>query len=143
MFKATKQDRRSVADKTFYAKFMPLPDGDSIDSRLVLVCAEGEYTISREWGANPSAELLTPKAEKFVSEEKVTQVLDEVLMFGEGTYSNIFFSKQTHFREALENNQKPETNSEISTLLRKAIMELDGVSVDELGAKIDEELIGC
>ena len=38
MFKATKQDRRSVADKTFYAKFMPLPDGDSIDSRLVLAC---------------------------------------------------------------------------------------------------------
>jgi exonuclease SbcC len=141
MFKATKQDRRSVADKTFYAKFMPLPDGDSIDSRLVLACAEGEYTISREWGANPSAELLTPKAEKFVSEEKVKQVLDEVLMFGEGTYSNIFFSKQTHFREALERITKsPETTSEISTLLRKAIMELDGVSVDELGAKIDEEI---
>ena len=141
MFKETKQDKRSAADKTFYFKFMPLPGGDSIDSRLILVCPNGEYTISREWGANPSVELLTPEAEKFVAEEIVKEILEEVLMFGEGTYSNIFFSKQTQFRQALESIiGSKETTSEVSTLLRKAIMELDGVSIDELGDRIDTEI---
>lgn len=141
MFKETKQDKRSAADKTFYFRFMPLPGGDSIDSQLILVCPNGEYTISREWGANPSVELLTPEAEKFVAEEIVKEILEEVLMFGEGTYSNIFFSKQTQFRQALESIiGSKETTSEVSTLLRKAIMELDGVSIDELGDRIDTEI---
>jgi exonuclease SbcC len=141
MFKATKQDRRSVADKTFYSKFMPLPDGDTIDSQLVLVCKDGEITICKEWGANPSVKLTTPQAEILVSEAKVNQTLKQILTFGEGTFSNILFSKQAHFRQALQKiTSSKETTGEVSTLLRKAIMELDRVSIDELGVKIDAEI---
>jgi len=141
IFKSIKYDRRSTADKTFYSQFKPLPDGDTFDSDLVLACENGEFTISKQWGANASVQLITPKGEMLVSEAKVNDVLKEILRFGEGTFSNIFFSKQVDFRKALQKiTSSQETTSEISTLLRKAIMELDGVSVDELGVRIDTEI---
>jgi exonuclease SbcC len=118
-----------------------LPNGDTFDSELVLVCEDGEFTISKQWGANASVQLITPKEEILVSEAKVNGILKEILRFGEGTFSNIFFSKQVHFREALQRiTSNQETTSEVSTLLRKAIMELDGVSINDLGVRIDTEI---
>ncbi len=139
MFKSAKYDKRA-ASKAFYDKFMPLPQGDIIDGEMVISSEQGDYVISKEWGPNPSIKLTAPSG-VITSEDKINKVLKDVLMFGEGTFSNILFSKQVNIREALKNiTGSPETTSEISTLLRKAVMELDGVSVDRLGTKIDAEI---
>ena len=141
MFQSIKYDKRSALDKKFYAKFMPVPNGDIIDGEMVIANDQGDFVLFKEWGTNPSAQLITPKAEKIKNEDKINEILKEVLMFGEGTFSNILFSKQVHIREALEKIiDSQETTSEVSTLLRKAIMELDGVSIDDLGLTIDEEI---
>lgn len=141
MFKALKYDRRSAADRDFYAKFMPLPDGDIIDGQLVLVGQDGQYTVTKTWGSKPSVQLITPKGEKLASEDKIAKALHGILRFGEGTYSNMLFARQANFREALQrmtNNR--EATQEVSTLLRKAIMELDGVSIDAFGIRLNAEI---
>ena len=141
MFKPTKIGRKSVDDKQFLYKFMPIPGGDSIDGELVISNQRGDYELRKEWGASPAAELVAPGVEKIKSEDKINEILKEVLIFGEGTFSNILFTKQQHIKEAMEKIiASKETTTEIGTLLRKAIMELDGISIDELGLKIDAEI---
>ena len=141
MFQSIKYDKRSALDKKFCLKFMPIPNGDVIDGQMMISNDQGDYLLSKEWGTSPSVLLVTPKAEKIKSEDKINEILKEVFRFGEGTFSNILFSKQVHIREALEKIiDSQETTSEVGTLLRKAIMELDGVSIDDLGLRIDAEI---
>ena len=141
MFKSTKFDKRSADDKNFYFRFMPLPEGDSIDGQIILSNDEGNFTLSKEWGAKPLCELKLPNSDMIKNEDNINCLLKDVFKFGEGTFSSILFSKQIHIKEALEKivNSK-ETTGELSTIIRKAIMELEGVSIDELGLKIDNEI---
>ena len=143
LFKSIKHDRRLTADSEFQRKFQPLPDGDVFDGELVLSGDDGEYRISRVWGAEPSIQLITPQNDKIVNEETIGEILQQLLLFGEGTYSNILFSKQDQIREALHNmTGDRETVNEVSTLLQRAVMEMDGVPIDELGNRIDGEIAG-
>lgn len=141
MFKSTRFDKRSTEDKNFYAQFMPIPNGDSIDGEIILSSDEGDFVLAKEWGAKPFSKLMMPNADMIKSEDKIQNILKEILKFGEGTFSSILFSKQIHIKEALEKIMgNKETTSEVSTLIRKAIMELDGVSIDDLSLKIDSEI---
>jgi exonuclease SbcC len=143
LFKSIKNDRRLTADSEFQRKFRPLPDGDVFDGKLVLIGDDGEYRISRVWGGEPSIQMITPQNDKIVNEGTVDEILQQILLFGEGTYSNILFSKQDQIRAALHNMTGDiETVNEVSTLLQRAVMEMDGVPIDELESRIDTEIEG-
>ncbi|MDR7855130.1 AAA family ATPase [Tissierella sp.] len=141
LFKSSKLGFKSNEDKEFRSKFMPIPAGDSIDGELIISHVDGDYTLSKEWGTESSSKLIMPSLDILKNEESIQEVLKDVLMFGEGTYSSIFFSKQIYIKEAIEKIiGNREATSEVSSLLRRAIMELDGVSLDDLGKKIDDEI---
>ena len=128
LFKPSKLGYRSTEDKEFRGKFMPIPSGDTIDGELIICNTDGDYTLSREWGTDPFSKLTKPSLDILKNEEMIQEVLKEVLMFGEGTYSSIFFSKQVHIKEAIEKIiGNREATNEVSSLLRRAIMELDGI----------------
>lgn len=141
LFKSSKLGNRSIEDKEFKTRFMPIHSGDTIDGEVVLSDDSGEYTLSREWGENPFSKLVLPGAQIVKDEEVIREALKDVYRFGEATYSSIFFSKQMHIKEAIEKIvRNNETTGEVSSLLRKAIMELDGVSIDKLDQKICDEI---
>lgn len=143
LFKPSKIGYRSTEDKEFRGKFMPIPSGDSIDGELIICNTDGDYTLSREWGVDPFSKLTKPSLDILKNEDRIQEVLKEVLMFGEGTYSSIFFSKQVHIKEAIEKIiGNREATNEVSSLLRRAIMELDGISLDKLSNKINDEIEG-
>lgn len=140
LFKSGKFDSRLAKHKEFTSKFMPITKGDSIDGELTVITPEGNYKLNREWGVSSSSKLVTPESEILKDEDNIAEVLKDILVFGEGTYSNIFFSKQKHIKQAIEKIIKnPEATGEVSSLLRKAVMELDGVSLDSLGQIINRE----
>ena len=141
LFKSSKIDSRATADKEFVKKFMPIAKGDSIDGKLTVTSPDGDYKLSKEWGASPSSKLVTPDSEILRDEDNIAEVLKDILLFGEGTYSNVLFSRQQFLKEAIKKiTDDPQTTGEVSSLLRKAVMELDGVSLEELGQQIDSEL---
>ena len=143
LFKPSKLGYRSTEDKEFRGKFMPIPSGDTIDGELIICNTDGDYTLSREWGTDPFSKLTKPSLDILKNEEMIQEVLKEVLMFGEGTYSSIFFSKQVHIKEAIEKIiGNREATNEVSSLLRRAIMELDGISLDKLSNKLNEQIEG-
>lgn len=141
LFKSSKIGKKSREDLIFTEKFMPLPSGDSIDGELLLCCPDGDFCISKEWGSSPSSQLTMPDSGIIKSEDQIIEKLKELLLFGEETYSSVFFSKQATLKKAIEDIvSSKEATSEIGSLLRKAIMELDGISLDKLEERINKEI---
>lgn len=141
LFKSIKLRKSYKDDKDFIFKFMPEPDGDFIDGKVVLDTQKGQYEISKEWGSSENIQLLTPKGDIFKSEKDIYEELNKVLSFGESTYSNIVFAKQRELKEALSNIiTNNEVTKEINHVLRMALMELDGISIDSIQKNIEDEL---
>lgn len=141
LFKNIRLKKSLSADNNFIYRYMPKPDGDFIDGNLVISVLGKEYKLSKEWGVNEKVHLITPDGEMLKNEEKILEELGEILLYGEGTYSNIVFAKQGDIKAALGNiiNNNEVTN-EITNLLRKTMMELDGISIDNLQKQIEDEI---
>lgn len=141
LFKDINIKRNNNKDIEFSYKFMPRSEGDTIDSSLVLRTEEGDYSIKRQWGEDKSVKLRTPEDNIIRNSEGVEKTLKEILVFGETTYSNIVFAKQEDLNSVLQNILEDSSfKREIGDLLRRALMELDGVSVEKIEESIDEEL---
>ena len=128
-------------DLEFKERFLPHPNGDNADGRLIVNFEDGDYILEKEWGVTPSIRLITPDASTLRDESSINEDLNKLLKFGEGTYKRIIFSRQEDLKQALNTMTADEkTVYEIGDLLRKSVMELDGVSLDELEKKIDEDI---
>jgi len=141
LFKSSNIGNKKTSDREFRKKFMPLSSGDSIDGELVVSRGEEKYVLKREWGAAMSSELVLPDSGILRDEEAIEQALSAILGFGQGTYRSIVFSNQKLIKSAIENIIKNrQATDEVGSLLRKAIMELEGISLGDLGRKIDSEI---
>lgn len=141
LFKNIRLNRTLNVDKDFIHRYMPKPDGDFIDGNLVLSVEGNSYKVKKEWGVNEVIQLTTPDGNIIKTEDIVKEELSKLLLYGEGTYSNIVFAKQKDLKASLTNiMENSELTSEINSLLRKTMMELDGVSIENLQNKIETQL---
>lgn len=141
LFKDIKLKRNNNLDKEFLFKFMPQPNGDFINGKVVIEYDNGEYEIYKEWGNTENIHLLTPNGNIIKNENDIKEELSKILTHGESTYSNIVFAKQRDLKRALFNiiNNREITN-EINDLLRRTMMELDGISIDTMQKNIEDEI---
>ena len=141
LFKNIRLKKNVSVDSSFVYKYMPKPEGDFIDGNLVISVLGEEYKLSKEWGVNEKIHLITPDGEMLKNEERILEELSEVLLYGEGTYSHIVFAKQGDIKAALGNIiHNNEVTNEITNLLRRTMMELDGISIDYLQKQIEDEI---
>ena len=141
LFKNIRLRKSFNPDKEFTFKYMPEPKGDYIDGKVILETEGGQYKISKEWGSSQSIQLETPKGNLLRDEKEINNELKRLLSFGESTYSNIVFAKQRELKAALSNIiGNREVTKEINDILRMALMELDGISIDSIQRNIDEEV---
>lgn len=139
LFKQPKLSKKGI-DLEFSKRFMPKPQGDFIDGTLMIENGIEQYHISKSWGSTAHARVVLPNGSIIQDSIKVDEMLRHLLNFGEKTYSNVIFSKQQDLKKAIELILKDnETTSDLSTMLRKVVMELDGVSIDDLKRKINLE----
>jgi exonuclease SbcC len=139
LFKEPKLRMNIKIDRDFNERFMPHPDGDVIDGEVAICVGEKEYNVKKEWGITELLQLETPDGAIIKSVQTANEILKELLKFGSGTYSNIVFAKQRDIKKAIDKILSDETSSELSNILMKTMMELDGVSVEELYKRIEEE----
>lgn len=141
LFKDTKLRKNNNPDKEFSFKFMPQPSGDFIDGTVVIEDHNGKYELYKEWGSKSDINLLTPSGNIIKDEDNIKEELSKILSHGYSTYTNIVFAKQRDLKNALYNivNNKEVTN-EINDLLRRSLMELDGISIDNIQNNIEDEL---
>lgn len=141
IFKDAKLRMNLGADKEFKERFMPYPDGDYINGRLEFESDGQNYKLEKEWGDTHSTVLELSDGKIFKNSNKIEGILKELFTFGQATYGNIVFARQRDVKEAVERiiSDKSITNT-VSLFLRKAVMELEGISVERLRNKIDEEI---
>ncbi len=148
LFEGPKIDLRK--DKNFKNKFFPYPQGDYVEGTLEFAQSGKSYQIYKKWSRNnPAADFKLPDNSRISSPEKIKSQRQKLLPYGKTTYENIVFTRQEEVKSFLENiteeNELTEFKGTVDNFLRRAVMELDGVSTDSLKNKIStelEELVG-
>ncbi|WP_409228649.1 AAA family ATPase [Gudongella sp. SC589] len=141
LFNTIRVGDRTKEDKEFKRRFMPHPEGDFIDGSVHIAHGDEEYVLRKEWGATPEVSLVMPDGSIKKDEGSIEDIMKELLVFGEETYRRIVFAKQEELKDAVQRMTSHNgTNVEIGDFLRRTVMELDGVSLDELEGKINDQL---
>lgn len=146
LFQNAKLDRRS--DKEFFELYFPGSKkgsniaGDFADGKITFETENGTYTLSKEWGADARCTLST--ADGIIRDQsKISDILAEALLYGEGVYSNMLFSSQRNTDTALRtilDTSKSESKKEIAEAVSQAFAETDGISVDAIEQAIVKKI---
>ncbi|MGQ9615527.1 MAG: AAA family ATPase [Spirochaetota bacterium] len=119
--------------------FLPVGGGDTIRVELQLMEGNKLYVLQRSWGKARGSTLTLPDASIISDEEEISKKLKSLLGAGEGTYRSILLTYQTGLTTTLQQLKEkyPETLQSLGDLLRKSVLETDGVSVDRFKELID------
>jgi exonuclease SbcC len=123
------------------SRFLPLAGGDTIRVKLIFAIEPDlkTYNLSKSWGGRREAQLILPTGGLLAEPLAVQEKLRELLVLGECTYNSVLFAYQSSLGTTLENlKNNQEARHDLATLLRRAIFETDGISVDLLEQKINE-----
>ena len=75
--------------------------GDFADGKVRFEVESGTYTVTKEWGTDPSCKLSTPDG-VIKDQSTIDEVLRDVLTYGEGVYSDLLFSSQRNTDVSLQ-----------------------------------------
>ncbi len=126
------------------AKIMPLlpaSGGDSIRVDLEIRRGGDRWTLKRRWGASAASELLLPGGGILGDEAAIKACLAELLPARPGAVAHILMTRQSSLAETLELLRKDgrESLSDLADILRRAVLETGGVSVDRFVARLTED----
>ncbi|WP_353893940.1 AAA family ATPase [Proteinivorax hydrogeniformans] len=131
--------RRQGSDQEFTNRFTPQPNGDFFDGKVEIKLEDKCYSLEKSWGASSYSKMTLENNLVLQEPTSIEAELKKLLKFGEKTYGNIIFSKQKDLKDAISLILKEETTGDLSTILRRVVMELDGVSIDKLKKSINAE----
>ena len=144
IFKDIKLRNNLKADKDFKNLYFPVTGGDIIDGRIKISTDNGIYEINKKWKydeINGEIEFITPALDIINDSEKAKERLEDLMKFGESTYSKIVFAKQKDIKNSISAIVTDENISkEVNDVLRRAFINLDGISIDKIEEKIESEL---
>lgn len=119
-------------------RFMPLGGGDTIKVELHFLFNGETYILKRTWGASPSSELVLPKG-TLADEDAISRKLESLIPAKEGTYKSVLMTYQSGLPKTLEDlTHDREIIYSLGDIIRKSILETDGVSIDRFMQKIDK-----
>jgi len=125
--------------------YLPAGGGDTIESELDFAVAEQTYRLRKRWGATPEVELELPDGARLTGEEAVQDRIRELLPVDEATMRAVLLTYQAGLADTLRGlSEHPEAVHGLSDLLRRSLLESDGVSTgrfrDLLERRIAETL---
>lgn len=133
--------RRNSEDwRNFLARCLPYPGGDTCRVSLSFRDAAGKrctYTCS--WGARREASLLLEGGAEINDPAAVRERLMQALSYGRATYEAVLFARQDEMERTLERLRRDtEASHTIAEILRQAVIEAGGVSLEELEAALEK-----
>ncbi len=147
LFQNVKLDRRS--DKDFQNTYFPTSQKgsnikwDFIDGKITFETPNGEYTLSKEWGADSRCTLSAPEG-SVRDQNAINDYLKDALVYGEGVYSDILFSSQKNtdisLQSVLDASKESDAKKELVNIVSRAFAESGGISVDAVEKAIDGEI---
>ncbi len=141
LFQQIKLKRSVRADQEFHQRARRYPDGDHAHLQLVFHEGKETYQLTKHWQQGSSYIQLTDGQVKMAEEEAIRQKMEAFLHYGPQTYANVLFARQSTFQKTLEElQQDTDTSATVDQILKKAVMQLDGVSVEALHRKLDHDI---
>lgn len=147
LFQNVKLNKRT--DRDFIDTYLPAARkgsaivSDSADGRISFETDSGEYTLTKVWGADERCVLSTPDG-VIRNQERIDEVLKEVLVYGEGVYADMLLSSQRNTDAALQTildaSKKTDAKAELADAVSQAFAESDGISVDAIEQAIQRKL---
>ena len=120
--------------------FLPLEGGDIIVVSLCLDLNGDTYALKRTWGATKSAELTLPGGVPITDEDAIQKRLVSLLPAKEGTFKTVLMTYQSGLPKTIEDlEDQQEPIQTLGAILRRAVFETDGVSVDQFKQNIESE----
>jgi exonuclease SbcC len=121
--------------------FLPLGGGDSIACTIKFLHRGEPYQLAKRWGQGRSAELIRPDGSRLRGEEPIRAALASILPAGEGTLRTVFLAAQSALAATLEElEQNPEAAGSLADLLRRAVLQPDGMSISAFRRALEERL---
>jgi exonuclease SbcC len=120
-------------------RFIPVGGGDTIEVTIHFKRQGSQYMLRRRWGPSGSSSLTLPDGSIVADDDAIQDVVKECLQVPEGTCKTVMMTYQTGLSKTIRDIQEDrETIASLGDLLRKAVMEMDGVSVDAFKAHIED-----
>lgn len=145
------QDSRITGAREFKNNFTPNKKLDAKKAKssamqgiLVFSNEDGEYRLEKKWGAKENVELDTPDG-YYTSDAEVKEVLENIFHHSKGLYDHVIFSSQRFEQRLLPNilgevKAKDDITADLSSVLTTSMAEVDGLSINKLGACIKEKI---
>ncbi|MFZ0391332.1 MAG: AAA family ATPase [Calditrichia bacterium] len=131
-----------------FQRFIPLGGGDTIRVSLGFSVKGKEFLLQKSWGGEKQSRLQLPGGGSISDAAAVQQKMDELLILQPGTFNNVLIAYQNSLMETIVhlNLANSTATRDLNTLLRKAIFETDGISIEKLEQNIREKYnayLGC
>lgn len=120
-------------------RWLPLGGGDTVKVELEFEDKGGKYTLKKRWGNNNSSELTLPNGGLVTNENTIAEKLEPMLRAKEGTYRSVLMTYQSGLSRTLDELAKDkDTIYSLGDIVRKSMLETDGVSIDKFNADINQ-----
>ncbi len=140
--------------KEFFENYMPAEktkgfSGDCIDGSVTFENEQGVFEIKKEWSREEEGfcRLKSPDGSLMKTKKNVEKKMREELKFGQAVYRNLIFSSQNDRDQILrgilrasEDDGVKEAKGELASRVNQTVMELDGVSIEELEEEIRKKI---
>ena len=128
-------------------RHIPLPNGDHFRIALEFVIEGQDYSLTKTWSASKrirSCELRMPGGQVLADPTEVNATLDSLVGWKPGTWRNVLCADQAALPRTLDSIKLDcETRNDVTQRLRKAVLETDGVSLERLETRLQEEVTRC
>ena len=125
-------------------EYMPVKGGDTIRVYLEFQAEGKDYFLEKIWklGNNKGSSVLkSPDQGEFTINGEVSRMIDELLPARQGTVNNILLTWQSSLDKTMDilHDKDVDIRPDLGAILRTSIMETDGVSVEKLRLRLDQE----
>jgi exonuclease SbcC len=121
------------------ARFLPVGGGDTLEAELEFQIGTGRFVLRRSWGSRPASQLLLPGGSTMNDENTIMEKLATLLPAKPGTFKSVLMTYQSGLARTIEElkSDPSGTVQTLSDILRTAVLETDGVSIDQFKGRID------
>lgn len=150
LFQNAEVGKKSSSDREFRELYFPgakkngFEAGDCADGKITIETERGDYILTKEWSAQDSRCVLSTPDGVVKDSEKISDILKDVLVYGEGVFSDMLLSSQRSADEALRTVLNPRENTdakqEITDVVTKAFSQSGGVSAEVIEQAILERI---
>lgn len=137
LFVSTKLTKRDTDREV--APYLPLGGGDTICVSVDFELDDKNWSLEKRWaGGSSASELLLPSGGKTSDTEAVDAQLADLLGLSRGTWEHALFAYQGDIGAPLNDLSDSEAVHDLNEVLRRAVFQTDGVSIEALGKTIED-----